>query len=170
MAKAISAARQNLDENKDEQKGYYVYRRYLHKLVEERGKPDLTDPKAVRRRVEEFFGVCEGCGVKPTMPGLATALGVTWQELSLNPSRQVVMAAQDIYDIEVQLIEDGRIAPNIGIFMLKNWFGLKDVNETSVKVTHVNASAEEIKEKYANVELIERGNEKRPKRRLRRGK
>lgn len=162
MARPSGASRQAPADNLEEQRPYYEHRRMLSKLGAK--KADLADAEEVGRRTEVYFTLCERHGVKPTMPGLALSLGVSIGEMATCPTRVLMRAMQAIEDITVQMVEDGRIPQAPAIFLLKNWFGYKDVSETSVRVHHVATTTEEIEARYARVESVESGDEKRKKR------
>lgn len=164
MARPAGASKQLPADNAEEQKPYYEHRRYLAKLG--RTKADLSDAEEVEKRTEVYFALCEKHGVKPTMPGLALSLGVSMGEMATCPTRVLMRSMQSIEDITVQMVEDGRIPQAPAIFLLKNWFGYKDVSETSVRIHHVATTTEEIEARYARVESIESGDAKGKKRGL----
>lgn len=159
-------AKQSPENNAREQTGYFLHQRELARLGETRA--DLNNPKEVEVRAEAFMSLCDKNGVKPTMPGLALALGVSMGELVACPTRTLMRAMQAIEDVTVQMMEDGRIPMAPGIFLLKNWFGYRDVSEV-VRSQRALTTTEEIEAKYARIDSVEQGDAKGRKRRLRSG-
>lgn len=103
---------------------------------------DVTD---VENRINEFFDIVGKYKNKPTVAGLALALGIDRQKLGR------IMSGRDegkTYSVEVrqllhsiyvmyesmweQSMNDGDIPTNSGIFIGKNQFGYKDVVEHEI--------------------------------------
>lgn len=159
-------AKQTPENNAQEQSGYFTHQRQLIKLGEAR--VDLTNEAEVKTRATAFMVLCDRNGVKPTLPGLALAMGLSVQEMAQCPTRTLMRAVQSIEDVTVQMMEDGRIPMAPGIFLLKNWFGYRDVSEV-VRSQRAITSTEEIEAKYARIDSIEQSDAKGRKRRLRSG-
>ena len=92
-------------------------------------------------------------------------MGVSLPEMAQCPTRTLMRAVQSIEDVTVQMMEDGRIPMAPGIFLLKNWFGYRDVSEV-VRSQRALTPTEEIEAKYARIDSIEKGDAKGRKRRL----
>jgi len=156
-------AKQSPESNASEQSGYFTHQRQLMKLGENR--VDLNNSDEVKTRATAFMILCERNGVKPTLPGLALSMGVSLPEMAQCPTRTLMRAVQSIEDVTVQMMEDGRIPMAPGIFLLKNWFGYRDVSEV-VRSQRALTPTEEIEAKYARIDSVEQGNGKGRKRRL----
>lgn len=117
----------------------------------------LTDPKAVESRASVYFDLCATSGVKPTLPGLAMAFGVTVPELARNPTSQVIRSVMAVENMNAQMAQDGKIPMAIYIFQAKNWFGYRDQSDVRITGTSKRASAKEIESRYEKVRLVEHG-------------
>lgn len=103
---------------------------------------DVTD---VENRINEFFDVVGKYKNKPTVAGLALALGIDRQKLGRIMSgrdegktypvevRQLLHSIYVMYEsMWEQSMNDGDIPTNSGIFIGKNQFGYKDVVEHEI--------------------------------------
>ena len=102
---------------------------------------DISDPEAVRERIGWYFLHCAEADMKPTVTGLALSLGVskeTLQDWTAGRGRKgthmemIRMAKMIIEDQINSYMENGKINPVAGIFLLKNHFGYKDQQETII--------------------------------------
>lgn len=121
---------------------------------------DISDPEAVRDRIFWYFEHCADADMKPTVTGLALALGTTtvtlreWTEGRSRRETHMEMIRQAKMIIEDQMnsyMENGKINPVAGIFLLKNHFGYKDQQETIITPNTTMgdvADANELKAKY----------------------
>lgn len=134
---------------------------YLAKLP----KVDLQNPVEVEERCFQYFESCAAEDLKPSVSGLALALGVDRRRLweareGLNgkiKNQQVsdtLKKMMQILDVQmVDYMQNGKINPVSGIFLMKNNFGYQDKQE--VVVTPNNplgeqaADVEELRRKYA---------------------
>lgn len=109
-------------------------------------KVDLHDPDAVNERLSEFFQIFTENDMKPTIAGMAMALGIdrrrlweiktgnyhTSRDLSTLPG-EVTDAVKKAYLVMENLWEtymnSGKINPVSGIFLGKNNFGYQDKQE-----------------------------------------
>jgi hypothetical protein len=151
--------RQNPNDNKADQIGYFRHQARIEQIG--RTPVRLDDPEQVRGRFDTFLATCAESGVKPTVPGLALALGVSVGELAASGSAEVSRCRRVIEDITAQMLMDGRIPQAPGIFLLKNWFGYRDASEVSLLSERASSTPEEIALRYANVELVDDGGETR---------
>lgn len=109
-------------------------------------KVDLHDPEAVRERLGEYFQIYAEADLKPTVAGMASALGVNRQRLweiktgaavggttkqSLPPETlDFIKKAYDILEMSMEnYASSGKVNPVISIFMMKNHFGYQDKTE-----------------------------------------
>ena len=106
------------------------------------GKVDMSDPVAVENRVGEYFEICTKNDMKPSVAGLAVALGIGRQQLwnirtgASGKNAEVcdtLKRACELLDQQmVDYMQNGKINPVAGIFLMKNNFGYTDKQEVVV--------------------------------------
>jgi hypothetical protein len=131
-------------------------------------KVDLHDPEAVHERLCEYFKIYGEADLKPTVAGMAMALGVDrrrlWEiktgsavggqaKLSLPPETlDLVKKAYDILETSMENYANaGKINPVMAIFMMKNHFGYQDKTEyvlTPNQKQDSDYDAEDIRKRY----------------------
>ena len=131
-------------------------------------KVDLHDPDAVRERLGEYFQIYAEADLKPTVAGMASALGVNRQRLweiktgaavggttkqSLpSETLDLIKKAYDILEMSMEnYASSGKVNPVISIFMMKNHFGYQDKTEyvlTPNQKTERDYDADEISKRY----------------------
>jgi hypothetical protein len=126
---------------------------------------DLRDPEQVQARLDEYFKIQFEADVKPTVAGMAMALGVDrrrlWEIKSGVPDRNQDLptltrdSIKKAYDFMENLwenyMQNGKINPVSGIFLGKNNFGYQDKTEYVVTPNVNNDSdynADDIKARY----------------------
>ena len=121
---------------------------------------DISDPKQVEERIVWYFDKCADDDMKPTVSGMALALGVdrrTLYDWSRGNVRGVTHSpiVKKAMDLLAAMWEDymqnGKINPVSGIFLGKNHFGYQDKQEIVVEPKNPLGeaeNAEEIKRKY----------------------
>lgn len=144
--------------NRQAQRAYYEHRQALMRMGEDACR--LDDASAVRARCDSFFALCAEDGCKPTMAGLAVALGCTAGDIEAHPTRELWRACQCIEDITMQMALDGTAQMAPGIFAMKNWFGYADSSERGRGASRDPADRAEIERRYRNVELADPGDGK----------
>lgn len=121
---------------------------------------DIADAEAVEERIKWYFGYCIQDDMKPTVSGLAMALGVNRKTLnnwnrgetrgvSHLPVVKKAMAALEI--LWEDYMQNGKINPVSGIFLGKNHFGYTDKQEIIVEPKNPLGEADDpeaIKQKY----------------------
>ena len=134
--------------------------------------PDINmrDPEQVQERISEYFSICAEYDSKPTVVGLGMALNGTnrstlWgidndtriggKGYKSNLPPDVTNFIKKTYLFLETLWESymvsGKINPASGIFLGKNHYGYKDVQEQVIKAETPQAadySIEEIKKRY----------------------
>lgn len=125
-------------------------------------KVDMTEYEAVQKRLNDYFLVCAKNDMKPSVAGMALAFGVTRKALyewvngrvRYIPS-EVVNLLQRYYQILNAQMEDymqnGKINPVAGIFLMKNNMGYEDKKEITVAPGDnlgEEVAAEELRKKY----------------------
>ena len=115
--------------------------KYLHLVRYPMKRPDKVDchnPEEVARRLEEYLDYCELNDYKPSMIGAANWLGVDRDTMgrwrrgeyapgTAEPIQRLSMICEQLW---VDYMQNGKINPAAGIFLGKNFFNYKDVNET----------------------------------------
>ncbi len=121
---------------------------------------DISDPVQVELRIRQYFEQCVSSDMKPTVSGMALALGVdrkTLYDWSRGNYRDVthspiVKKAMNVLDaLWEDYMMNGKINPVSGIFLGKNHFGYTDKQEIVVKPENPlgeQKSPDEIKQRY----------------------
>lgn len=144
---------------------------YLHQSLELMNLPtiDLHDIMAVQERINEFFNIMAKYDTKPTVAGMAMALGMDRRRLwairndqptggsgygsALPPEvadsiKKAYLLMENLWE---NYMQNGKINPVSGIFLGKNNFGYQDKTEYVVTPNQQNDndySADEIRERY----------------------
>lgn len=111
---------------------------------------DTNDNAQVSQRIGEYFQICAERSMKPSVSGMAMALGVDRRRLwewvngaGGNKPKEVTDTIKRAYQILNFMIEEymqnGKINPVSGIFLMKNNFGYRDQTEVVVTPNQVNA-------------------------------
>ena len=130
---------------------------------------DLDDAQAVDARVWEYMSKCADDDVKPSVEGLAIALHVTRETLNSwgnkrtrdnNPvySDTVKSAVQMLNAMTATNLQEGKVNPAAGIFLLKNNAGYTDAQQITVeaKDNSIDAPAmADVMQEYAELEAPE---------------
>ena len=107
---------------------------------------DLRDPDAVQKRLDEYFEIHFKADLKPTVAGMAMALGVDrrrlweiktgvstsnrWVEELPTLTKDSIKKAYDFMEnLWEHYMHNGKINPVSGIFLGKNNFGYQDKTE-----------------------------------------
>ena len=131
-------------------------------------KVDLANPEQVQDRLEEYFQIHFNADLKPTVAGMAMALGIDRRRLweirsgakmggttEYDLPTATLVSIKKAYDFMENLwenyMQNGKINPVSGIFLGKNNFGYVDKQEHVVTPNTRNDSdydAEAIKQRY----------------------
>jgi hypothetical protein len=131
-------------------------------------KIDLHNPEDVQARLSEYFQIHIDADLKPTVAGMAMALGIDRRRLweiktgakmggttEYDLPTPTLVAIKKAYDFLENLWENymnnGKINPVSGIFLAKNNFGYQDKTEYVVTPNVNNDSdynAEDIRKRY----------------------
>ena len=131
-------------------------------------KVDLHDPNAVHERLCEYFKIYGDADLKPTVAGMAMALGVDrrrlWEiktgtmvggQVQLNLPPETLDLVKKAYEILETSMENyanaGKINPVMAIFMMKNHFGYQDKTEYVLTPNQQQPSdydADDIRKRY----------------------
>ena len=106
------------------------------------GKVDMANNEAVTERVRQYFQICSDDDMKPSVAGLAVALGVDrgylWEIRTGRKGKSPEVAdtlkrAVNLLDLQMtDYMQNGKINPVSGIFLMKNNFGYTDKQEVVV--------------------------------------
>lgn len=131
-------------------------------------KIDLRDPEIVQDRLDEYFRIHIEADLKPTVAGMAMALGIDrrrlweirtnapttnrWVEDLPTPTKDFIKKAYDFMEnLWENYMQNGKINPVSGIFLGKNNFGYQDKTEYVVTPNVNNDSdysADDIRARY----------------------
>ena len=124
-------------------------------------KIDMANAEQVSDRVAEYFDICGEDDVKPSVAGLALALGIDRRRLweiregvrSKNPEvSDTLKSAMQLLDLQMtDYMQNGKINPVSGIFLMKNNFGYADKQEVVVTPNSPMGEAQndkQLEEKY----------------------
>ena len=131
-------------------------------------KVDLHKPELVQERLEEYFKIHFDADLKPTVAGMAMALGIDrrrlweiragvptsnrWVEELPTLTKDSIKKAYDFMEnLWENYMQNGKINPVSGIFLGKNNFGYQDKTEYVVTPNVHNDSdynAEDIRARY----------------------
>lgn len=114
---------------------------------------DTNDEEQVRQRIGEYFKLCEEREMKPSVSGMAMALGTDRRRLwewvngaGTAKPKAVTDTIKRAYQILNFMIEEymqnGKINPVSGIFLMKNNFGYADKSEVVVTPNNPLGDAE----------------------------
>lgn len=121
---------------------------------------DISDARQVENRINEYFDFCEENDRKPNMIGMANWLGISretvnqWKRGDVRSSTHtdVIRKAVDILEeIWVDYMQNGKINPASGIFLAKNMFQYKDVQDVVIAPQNgadQDLSADDIARRY----------------------
>lgn len=102
-------------------------------------KIDVKNVEELAKRVEEYFAICAEDDSKPSVAGLALAIGTdrrrVWEWAQASDFRSdVIKKAYQILNLMMEdYMQNGKINPVSGIFLLKNNFGYQDKQEHIIK-------------------------------------
>ena len=117
-------------------------------------KPDLKEPKQIIKACDSYFSLCKQDNQKPTMSGLAMALGTNRRTLlkwysgeTRVYNREIIQQYFDLLEsFDELMLKEGKINPVGAVFIMKNNYGYTD--KTEVKITDDDLTEEEIKRRY----------------------
>lgn len=137
---------------------YIVHARRLTELP----RIALSDPQEIHERVDFYFQLCVTDGVRPNLPGLASAFGLTRRGLTdaLVDRRMSSECRQElgrglamIDNILASLALDGKINPVATIYFMNNWLGYRNASEVTTRTESVESSVDQkaLEQKYNSV-------------------
>lgn len=124
---------------------------------------NISDPEQVKQRIIEYFTFCMDHDRKPSMIGMANWIGVTrdcvvgWKrgddrrETHTPIIRKALMILEEL---SVDYFQNGKVNPAAGIFLLKNLYQYKDVQDVVVTPNNPLGDAEgqkQLEDKYLDI-------------------
>lgn len=102
---------------------------------------DISDPKQVEQRITDYFVHCAENDRKPQLVGMANWLGISRDTLNSwkrgeyrkeTHSDVVQKAVSALEEMWADYMLNGKVNPASGIFVSKNWFGYRDIQDLVV--------------------------------------
>lgn len=119
---------------------------------------DTKNIQQLEERIFEYFQICAQDDMKPSVAGLALAVGVDrktlwlWSKTEKSERCNVIKRAYQILDLQMtDYMQNGKINPVSGIFLMKNNFGYSDQQEVVVTPNNPlgeQRATEEIEQRY----------------------
>lgn len=133
------------------------HNRMLYELV----PVTFESAEEVKERTITYLDICEQNDMKPSVAGYALALGIDrvnlWRIVTgatVKPAevRNVLKRAYDLLNAQMEdYMQNGKINPVSGIFLMKNAWGYKDKQEIEVSANRSDAeSPDQLASKYAD--------------------
>lgn len=123
-------------------------------------KIDTNDTAQLQARIEEYFNICAEDDMKPSVAGLALAIGVDrrrlweWSQGEKSDRMDTIKRAYAVLDLMMNdYMQNGKINPVSGIFLMKNNFGYQDKQD--VVITPNNPLGEKVDRKQLENKYIE---------------
>ena len=108
-------------------------------------KVDIHEPEAVKKRVDEYFDICEAYDIKPSVESLAVAFmvdrrtiwrwsnGIDCRGLPAESMEAIRKAHTIITSLMADYMQNGKINPVSGIFLMKNNMDYEDKREVTLR-------------------------------------
>ena len=123
-------------------------------------KIDTKNIPQLENRITEYFEICSQDDMKPSVAGLALAIGTDrrrlweWATIEKSDRSDTVKRAYQILNLMMEdYMQNGKINPVSGIFLMKNNFGYQDKQD--VVITPNNPLGEQIDQKQLEDKYIE---------------
>lgn len=124
---------------------------------------DMREPEKVTERIGQYFNQCQMDDMKPSVAGMALAFGVDRKTLWAwangvdsayvpTASRNAIKKAYQLLNSQMEnYMQNGKINPVAGIFLMKNNMGYQDKQEVVLTPNQQlgdSATPEELQQKY----------------------
>lgn len=128
--------------------------------------PDMSNAESVMQHISNYFTVCEENDMKPSVEGLALSFGVdrrtVWRwangvecsHLSEEVRHTIKRAYSLLNNLMVEYMQNGKINPVSGIFLMKNNMGYADQSEIVITPNSPlgsESNPESVTQKYAEL-------------------
>lgn len=156
--KAVKQQRPNRSRQMDIQVEPGDNQKYLAHSLELYNLPEIDthNPQDVVDRTNEYFSICNKNDMKPSIAGYAFALGLDRMtvfsiikgKIKRAPSIiDTIKRAQALINAQMEdYMQNGKINPASGIFLMKNNMGYRDETEVVLSPGEVKKSIEELTE------------------------
>lgn len=138
-------------------------------------KVDMTKPQEVSERIKQYLQICVEDEIKPSVAGMALAFGIDrrtlWKWINGIESAYIPAESRDLlkkahYFLNAQMenyMQNGKINPIAGIFLMKNNWGYTDKQEVVVTPNQLGEqlSANDLQKKYLEDVAIDADNYER---------
>lgn len=133
-----------------------------HNLMLYRLKPvSFESAEEIEECTETYFDICQQNDMKPSVAGYSLALGISRQELwnivsgkRVKPDAVIDLLKRAYLILNAQMedyMQNGKINPVSGIFLMKNSFQYQDKQEIQVSASQGDAeSPDQLASKYAD--------------------
>lgn len=130
-------------------------------------KPYLNNPTSIQNAISQYFQLTLEDGSKPTINGLALAIGINKKQMLdlINGSKVYINGAEvcgkEVIENAVQVIATANeidIAESGGMgamFLGKNFFGLNDKSELTINKKDDDVSQDDLDDKYKDIDIID---------------
>jgi len=112
---------------------------------------NVREPEQVKERMGMYFALCAQDDMKPSVAGMAWANGVDSKTLPAE-SRNLIKKAYQLLNAQMEsYMQNGKINPVAGIFLMKNNMGYADKQEVVLTPNQQlgdQVSAEDLEKKY----------------------
>lgn len=119
---------------------------------------DIKNIQQLEERIFDYFQICAQDDMKPSVAGLALAVGVdrktlwAWAKAENSDRSNAIKKAYRILDLQMtDYMQNGKINPVSGIFLMKNNFGYADQQEVVLTPNNPlgeQRATEEIEQRY----------------------
>ena len=126
---------------------------------------DLNSLIDVKQRLDDYISICAEDDVKPSIASFALSLGINRFDLfnylngrsNVIKNKDCILAIKSIYDLinsyYEHIMNNGKINPVAGIFLMKNNLGYKDSTEYTITTeTHNDVTDDDIMNKAGLLE------------------
>lgn len=126
---------------------------------------DLNSLADVKQRLDDYISLCAEDDVKPSIASFALSLGINRFDLfnylngrsNVIKNKECILAIKGIYDLinsyYEHIMNNGKINPVAGIFLMKNNLGYKDSTEYTITTeTHNDITDDDIINKAGLIE------------------
>ena len=114
---------------------------------------NINDDQAVSIRIKEYFAICAADDVKPSVASLALSFGisrftlfdyVSGRNKTITNNRSILAikkAYENINSYYEHMMNNGKINPVAGIFLMKNNYGYQDTTQHIIQAANDNPIA-----------------------------
>ena len=109
---------------------------------------DMNDDQSVTNRIKEYFSICATDDVKPSVASLALSFGisrftlfdyVSGRNKTITNNRSILAikkAYENINSYYEHMMNNGKINPVAGIFLMKNNYGYQDTTQHIIQASN----------------------------------